>query len=88
MEWKHQRSQPAGLCEQWTTRDGAGRVGAVCRSRGGAWRVIICDRWCNTIYSGHCENDLEKGKADVERLIVALEDAPWRPRQVCPGRVL
>ena len=88
MEWKHQKSQPAGMCEQWTTRDGAGRVGAVCLSRNGAWRVIIFVRWCNTIYSGHCGNDLEKGKADVERLIGALEDAPWRPRLVCPGRVL
>jgi len=80
MEWKHQKSQPAGLCEQWTTRDGAGRVGAVCRSHNGAWRVIIRDRWCLTIYSGRCENSLEKGKADVERLITALEDTLWRPR--------
>ncbi len=68
MEWKHQVSPGAGTHEQWATQDGAGRVGAVCRSRGGAWRVIICDRWGLTIYSGHCEN-VEKGKADVERLI-------------------
>ena len=82
MEWKHQKSQPAGLCEQWTTTDelceqwtttdGAGRVGAVCRSRGGAWRVIICDRWGLTIYSGHCGDDLERGKADVDRLIAEI----------------
>ena len=86
MEWKHQKSQPAGLCEQWTTRDGAGRVGAVCRSRVGALRVIISDRFGLTIYSGRCQS-LDQGKADVERLIAILKDSPWRPRQTCPGRL-